>query len=123
MSVPQVFSALSIGTIAFSALVSTAIAQPAPRSNNPDPLSMVMVDQAQLSDTQRNAFQRFLQTANFPRTKVGKRCQFYGKPDVWCLLLDKSMAQKVYNQLRQQREFGTAAALKEVRRLTSPERS
>lgn len=128
MSVRQFFSALSIGVIGVTSTFPGAIAQAIPPSSNPrsgsnGDLTMVMVDQSRLSSTQRKVFQQYLQTANLPRTKVGNRCQFYGKPNVWCLLLDHPLAQQVYNQLRKQREFGAATTIKEVRRLNAPERS
>jgi hypothetical protein len=102
-------SAIVLGTM-------PAVAQSA-RSASNGTLKMVMIDQAQLSSNQRSAFQRFLQSANLPRTKVGNRCQYYGKPQVWCVLLDPSVAQQVYNQLRNQPAFGSATEIKEVRRL------
>lgn len=102
-------SAIVLGTM-------PAVAQTM-RSANNGTLKMVMIDQAQLSSNQRSAFQRFLQSANLPPTKVGNRCQYYGKPQVWCLLLDPGVAQQVYNQLRNQPAFGSAIEIKEVRRL------
>ncbi|MBF2027824.1 MAG: hypothetical protein IGS48_13850 [Oscillatoriales cyanobacterium C42_A2020_001] len=118
---------LSLGAIALSTFVPTFIqpeatalhAQTRSRSGN-GTLKMVMVDQSQLSPTQRSAFQQYLQTANFPRTKVGDRCQYFGKPQVWCLLLDPNVAQQVYQNLRGQPGFGAAAEIKEVRRLREP---
>lgn len=114
----------SIGAIAsISAIVLTSVsptlAQTARPSGN-GVLKMVMVDQAQLSTNQRSAFQRYLQTANLPSTKVGNRCQYYGKPQVWCLLLDPNIAQQVYQQLKSQPVFGSATEIKEVRRLREP---
>lgn len=127
MFLRPLISALSMGAIALGVIAPSAIAQSGSRSPNsrlPDgTLTMVMIDRAQLSNVQRTAFQRYLQTANLPPTKVGKRCQFYGKPDVWCLLLDQNVAQQVYNQLKRQREFGAAIEMKEVRRLAAPERT
>lgn len=99
--------------------VSPVSAQTTKPSDN-GVLKMVMVDQAQLSTNQRSAFQRYLQTASLPRTKVGNRCQYYGKPQVWCLLLDPNIAQQVYQQLKSQPVFGSATEIKEVRRLREP---
>ena len=118
----KLLSILSIGAIALSAAIPTAIAQTAPRGSGDGTLKMVMVDQAQLSSSQRDAFQRYLQTANLPRTKVGKRCQYYGKPQVWCLLLDPAVAEQVYQKLSKQ-PFGSAADIQTVHRLKAPERS
>jgi hypothetical protein len=111
----KLLAMLSMGAMALTT-ASPAIAQTM-RSTSNDTLKMVMVDQAQLSDNQRTAFQRYLQTANLPPTKIGNRCQYYGKPQVWCLLLDPSLAQQVYQKLRDQPVFGTATEIKEVRRL------
>lgn len=117
------FSLLSVGAIALSTALSTAHAQPAPRPSDDGMLKMVMVDQSQLSTSQRDAFQRYLQTANLPRTKIGNRCQYYGRPQVWCLLLDPAVAAQVYTQLKEQPVFGSAIDIKEVRRLRGAERS
>jgi hypothetical protein len=85
-------------------------------------LQMVMVDQAQLSATQRTEFQQYIQTANLPHTKVGKRCQYYGKPDVWCLILDAPVANQVVQQLSKQ-SFSSKVEVKPVRRLKAPEKN
>lgn len=98
------------------AIMPVAIAQPAPPTNR-GVLSMVMIDQAQLSPDQRQAFQQYLRTANLPHTKIGERCQYYGRPQIWCLLLDPTQAQQVYQQLKDQPTFGTATEIKEVRPL------
>ncbi len=119
-----------------SLLVSSAIALPSgvpvslaqanprvsPRSGSDDTLKMVMVDQAQLNDRQRQAFQHFLQTANLPHTKIGQRCQFYGRPQVWCLLLDPPVAERVFQQLKPQ-PFGAAVDIKTVHRFRGAEKS
>jgi hypothetical protein len=101
---------------------SRPIPSPADRTPVEKPLEMVMVDQAQLSSAQRSTFQRYLQTANLPNTKIGNRCQYYGKPDVWCLILDPPLANQVYQQLKQQADFRSGLDIKPVRRLRSPER-
>ena len=98
------------------ALMPVAIAQPAPPTNR-GVLNMVMIDQAQLTPDQRQAFQQYLRSANLPRTKIGERCQYYGRPQIWCLLLDPTQAQQVYQQLKDQPAFGTATEIKEVRPL------
>ncbi len=82
-------------------------------------LQIVMVNQAQLSSSQRSAFQQYIQTANLPPTKVGKRCQYYGKPEVWCLILDAPVANQVLQQLSRQ-PFGSAASSQPIRRLGTP---
>jgi len=115
----KLLAMLSLGTIALTAAIPSALAQSA-RSSNDGTLSMVMIDQAQLSSNQRSAFQRYLQTASLPRTKVGDRCQYYGKPQVWCLLLDQGQAQQVYQQLKSQPAFGSATEIKTVRRIREP---
>ncbi len=101
--------------------IPAAIAQSAPLAQPTSPsrgvLKMVMIDQAQLSPDQRQAFQQYLRTANLPRTKIGERCQYYGRPQIWCLLLDPPQAQQVYQQLKEQPTFGTATEIKEVRPL------
>lgn len=74
---------------------------------------LVMVDQAKLSSEQRSQFEGLLSTANFPATEVGKRCQYHGRPEVWCLVLSPTKASAVYAQLQQ---FGEAAVNKKVRR-------
>ncbi len=107
---------LSMGAIALSPL-PTFLAQPSASAAQREVMKMVMIDQQQLTASQREAFQRYLQTANLPRTQVGKRCQYYGKPQVWCLLLEPTLAQQVYQQLRSQSEFGSATEIKEVRRI------
>lgn len=119
----KLFAMLAMGAIALSAMPS-ALAQSA-RSTNNGVLKMVMVDQAQLSSSQRQAFQQFLRVANLPRTQVGDRCQYYGKPQVWCLLLNPVIAQQVYQKLREQPAFASFAEIKEVRRLreASPART
>ncbi len=117
-----VISLLSASAIAFSTLPG-AIAQSAtPKAQSGEVLKMVMVDQTQLSSNQRSAFQQYIQTASLPSTKVGKRCQYYSKPDVWCLVLDAPVANQVFQQISRQ-PFGSAASLKPVRRLRSPEKS
>lgn len=87
----------------------------------PGVLKLVMVDQAQLSSGQRQAFQRFVQQANFPPTRVGDRCRYHGKPQVWCLLLEPATAEAVYQRLIQQNEFRRATAIRTVRPLRSPD--
>jgi len=95
----------------------------APAIAAPDPsIKMVMVDQAQLSSSQCSTFQQYIQTANLPATKIGKRCQYYGKPEVWCLILDTSVANQVFQKLSQQ-PFKSAASIKPVRRLRAPSRN
>ncbi|MGQ9870998.1 hypothetical protein [Leptodesmis sp.] len=74
-----------------------------------------------MNDSQRQAFQRFLQTASLPRTKIGQRCQYYGKPQVWCLLLDPPVAERVFQQLKTQ-SFGTAVDIRTVRRFRGAEK-
>jgi len=120
----KLLAMLSMGAIALSTMPS-ALAGTASRPASNDVLKMVMVDQEQLSSNQRQAFQRFLQSANLPRTKVGNRCQYYGRPQIWCLLLDPSVAEQVYQKLREQSAFGAAAEIKEVRRIreASPQRT
>ncbi|MDX2243484.1 MAG: hypothetical protein NW224_22615 [Leptolyngbyaceae cyanobacterium bins.302] len=114
----KLFALFSIGAIALSATPS-ALAQTA-RSSYKGPLKAVMLDQAQLSATQRSAFQRYLQTANLPPTQVGRRCQQHGKPQVWCLVLDPDSAQQVYQQLKSQPVFGSATEIHDLRRLRDP---
>jgi len=82
-----------------------------------DFLMMVMVDQEKMNGDQKAAFQRYLQSANLPKTRVGERCQYYKRPEVWCLLLDPEVAQKVYEQLRGQSAFSQFVEQKEVRRI------
>jgi hypothetical protein len=124
----RLFSILYAGAIAFSMAIPgvqaqfAPRAQAAPKATDDGTLNIVMVDQAQLSATQKEAFQRFLQTANLPHTKVGKSCQYYGKPQIWCLLLDPPIADQVYQQISRQ-SFGSAASIKPVRRLRAPEKS
>ncbi len=115
-------AAIAVGTAIPAAQAQFASNQSPPRTSGDGALQMVMVDQAQLSESQKNAFQRFLQTANLPPTKIGKSCQFYGKPQVWCLLLDQPTANQVYQQLSRQ-SFGSAASMKTVHRLKSPDRT
>ncbi|MBM0741379.1 hypothetical protein JOY44_07060 [Phormidium sp. CLA17] len=116
-----VFSLISIGAIA--GMVPMAIVQSAtPKAQSNEVLQMVMVDQTQLSSSQRSAFQQYLQTVSLPSTKVGKRCQYYGKPNVWCLILDAPVANQVFQQISRQ-PFGSAASVKPVRRFRSPEKS
>lgn len=114
----KLLAMLSLTAIALSS-ASAAIAQTASPTNDGH-LKMVMLDQAQLSNNQRSAFQQYLRTANLPPTKIGRRCQYYGKPQVWCLLLDPAQAQQVYQQLKDQPVFGFATELKDVRRLREP---
>jgi hypothetical protein len=118
----SVFSVLSVSAILAIALPAIASPRTA-RPTSEDPLQMVMVNQAQLSGSQRDTFQRYLQTTNLPTTKIGKRCQYYGKPDVWCLILDPPVAKQVYQQLKQQKAFGSASDIQPVKRLRSPERT
>ncbi|NJP08521.1 MAG: hypothetical protein HC866_02810 [Leptolyngbyaceae cyanobacterium RU_5_1] len=118
----RLFSILSMGAIALGSILPTSSAHAAPRTAQDDTLQIVMIDQTQLSASQRSAFQRYLQTASLPPTKIGKRCQYYGKPQVWCLILDPAVAEKVYQQLSSQ-SFGSLAEMKPVRRLRGGERS
>ncbi len=123
----KVFSLLSASAIALSPFSSAMAQSIAPQTRTPktrsnEILQMVMVDQTQLSSSQRSAFQQYLQTASLPATKVGKRCQYYGKPDVWCLILDEPVANQVFRQISRQ-PFGSAASVKPVRRLRAPEKS
>lgn len=113
MSLYRVLPLCALSTIA---AMPMAIAQPAPPAKS-GVLNMVMIDQAQLSTEQRQAFQQYLRTANLPPTKIGDRCQYYGRPQIWCLLLDPDRAQQVYQQLKDQPIFGTATEMKEVRPL------
>ncbi len=117
---------LAIGAIALNASIPAVFAQSrseaGSRFEQDGTLKMVMVDQAQLNERQRQAFQRFLQTANLPHTKIGKQCQFYGRPQVWCLLLDPPVAERVFQQLKPQ-SFGTAVDIKTVRRFRGGEKS
>lgn len=94
--------------------VNTLAPQSKPRDGV---LAMVMVDQSKLSGEQKQAFQQYLQTANLPRTKIGDRCQFYGRPDVWCLLLDPELGRRIFEQLKAQESFGAAVEVNEVGRL------
>lgn len=119
-------SILGLNAIAFGAGSPAAFAQFSPRanphSNQDDTLKMIMVDQSRLNANQRQAFQHFLQTANLPRTKVGQQCRYYGKPQVWCLLLDPPIAEKIFQQLKPQ-PFGSAADIKTVHRFRGAEKS
>jgi hypothetical protein len=124
------FSSLAFSAMALSALVITLPSGAAPKTSNAKSssqsdnwLRMVMVDQAKLSNEQRDGFQRYLQTANLPHTKIGKRCQYYTKPQVWCLILDPPVAERVYNQLKQEKAFNAALDMKPVRRLRVPDRN
>jgi hypothetical protein len=114
----------TMGAIAIHTTLAPTLAQPAPKAtsrNNLDrTLKMVMVDQAELTSSQRSTFQRYLETANLPPTKIGKRCQYYGKPQIWCLLLDPSVAEQVYQQLSRQPSFGSAAKIQTVHRIRGP---
>jgi hypothetical protein len=112
----KLLALFSMGAIALSTLPA-AFSQSAANAAQDGVLKMVMVDQSQLSGSQREAFQRYLQTADLPRTQVGKRCQYYAKPQVWCLLLNPNLAEQVYQKLRGQAAFGAAADIKEVRRI------
>jgi hypothetical protein len=119
----NLLSIFAAGAISLGAGIPASFAQSfstSTRSNSGDTLRMVMVDQSQLNATQRDAFQRFLQTANLPRTKIGQQCQFYGKPQVWCLILDPPVAERVLQQLKPQ-PFGAAADIKTVRRFRGVE--
>lgn len=118
----RVFSLLSVSAIALSTFSSAMAQSITPKTRSNEVLQMVMVDKAQLSSSQRNAFQQYIQTAKLPSTKVGKRCQYYGKPDVWCLILDAPVANQVFQQISRQ-SFGSAASVKSVRRLRAPEKS
>lgn len=73
---------------------------------------MVMVDRATLTSTQSSTLDNLI--PQLPRTSVGKRCRFYGKPAVWCLLLDGNQANQVKNRLVQ---AGVPAEVREVRRI------
>jgi hypothetical protein len=116
-------SIVAASAIAFGVNAPASLAQSfstGARSTESGTLRMVMVDQSQLNANQRNAFQRFLQTANLPRTKIGQQCQFYGRPQVWCLILDPPVAERVFQQLKPQ-PFGAAAEMKTVRRFKGAE--
>ena len=71
----------------------------------------VTVNRAKLSAAQKIEFERYLQTANPPLTQVGKTCRFSGRPDLWCLALDKATAFQVIADLTQ-RGFGAAILTK-----------
>jgi hypothetical protein len=102
---------------------STEGAEPTGTANSAGILGMVMVDQAKLSAEQKAAFQTYLQTANLPPTKIGNKCQYYGKPAVWCLLLDPTLAQQIYERLKAQPIFGSLVELKEVGRINGPDKN
>lgn len=116
---------LAISAIAFNTGIPGRFAQsnpePSSRLAQDSTLKMVMVDQAQLNSSQWQAFQRFLQSANLPPTKIGQRCQYYGKPQVWCLLLDPPVAEQVFRQLKLQ-PFGAAVGIKTVHRFRGTEK-
>ena len=116
---PRIISFLAISAIAFGSFFTVAVRAIAqttlPKIDPNEVLKMVMVDQAQLSSMQRSAFQQYLQTANLPSTKVGKRCQYYGKPDIWCLVLDAPIAHTIFQQFSRQ-PFGSATSIKPIRR-------
>ncbi len=78
---------------------------------DPDALKMVMVDQTLLTAEQRSQLAQL--ATQLPPTSVGKSCQYYGKPDVWCLILKHQTAEQVFPQLS---PFGAAASIKPVKR-------
>lgn len=75
-------------------------------------LCMVAIDTSKLSPEQSQALEEI--TPTLPKTKIGKRCQYYGKPQVWCLLLDPAIAMDTQAKLSQ---FSGSLWNKQVRRL------
>lgn len=99
----------------------------APVNATPTGMQMVMVDKAKLDAKGVAAFESYLRTASLPQSPVineniggSARCQYYGRPQIWCLLLEGSTAQNVYNELKGQQTFASAVEMKSVRRLKEP---
>jgi hypothetical protein len=84
-----------------------------PKESTSTQLCMVMVDKDKLSSNKVTEFESFLETANFPSTKVGKRCQYYGRPNVWCLILPADESNSVFGKLQ---SFSEAASNKTVKK-------
>ncbi len=80
------------------------------------PLFMVSVDRALLNGDELSNFEQFISTANLPKTAVGKRCQYYKRPLIWCLILVDGQAKQLDSLLRTQ-PFHRAVKLSPVRRL------
>ena len=80
--------------------------------------TMVSVDRSTLTAAQSAALSRLI--PQLPRTQIGQRCQFYGKPSIWCLLLDANTAARVQQTLQ---SAGIPAQTREVPRLRNRGRS
>jgi hypothetical protein len=94
-------------------LLTLAIATSAHSQNR---LYGVVVDRDKLSPIQKREFEQYVQTANLPPTQVGKACKFDGKPQFWCLVLDKATADQVIAKLTRQ-GFSSAILTKPLRNL------
>lgn len=91
-------------------------------ANSQASLLMVSVDRALLSRDEVSNFEHFINSTALPKTKIGEKCRYYGRPQVWCLILDDSQAREVFSLLQKQ-SFNRATKLAPVRRLKAPERS
>lgn len=93
----------------YIAPIAIAIALAIPGTAIAQTKTMVSVDRATLTAAQSAALSRLI--PQLPRTQVGKQCQYYGKPSIWCLLLDAGTASQVQQQLA---EAGIPAQTREV---------
>ncbi len=98
--------------------LAIALAVAIPQSVQAQTKTMVSVDRSILTEAQAAALDRVIPW--LPRTQVGARCQFYGKPQIWCLLLDAQTAADVQRKLQ---AAGIPAETKPVNRIRNRGRS
>ncbi|MBI5172881.1 MAG: hypothetical protein HY986_08330, partial [Candidatus Melainabacteria bacterium] len=54
-----------------------------PQSNSTNKLYVVYLDLSSMDTTERESFATYLETAHLPKTAVGKKCVYYGRPQTW----------------------------------------
>lgn len=86
------------------------------QENSPRKLYVVYLDLGSLDADQRQSFETYLKTAHLPKTAVGKKCIYYGRPQNWCLLLHRQDAAETFIKLKAE-SFGKAAKVKPVNRV------
>ncbi len=87
-----------------------------PISHSTGKLYVVYLDLSSMNKEQRQSFANYLKTAKMPRTAVGEKCIYYGRPQTWCLLLHRQDAAATFIKLKAE-SFGKAAKVKPANRV------
>lgn len=87
-----------------------------PQPKSTDKLYVVYLDLSSMDTKQRQSFATYLETAHLPKTAVGKKCIYYGRPQNWCLILHRQEAAETFIKLKAE-SFGKAAKVKPVNRV------